>query len=149
MRVFWLGLLLLLALADQQAVNSPDNVKRIPPAGVAVPSADRAELESGLAEFKREIETLRTELKGKPALFELLPDVQIYYEAVRIALAYDEFFDAKEIPIAKTLVKQGRERARLLGEGRAPWTTQTGLVVRGYLSRIDGSVQPYGLVVPA
>ena len=25
----------------------------------------------------------------------------------------------------------------------------TGLVVRGYLSKIDGSVQPYGLVVPA
>jgi dienelactone hydrolase len=149
MRVLWLGLLLLLALADQQAVNPPDNVKRIPPAGVAVPSADRAELEAGLAEFKREIETHRAELKGKPALFELLPDVQIYYEAVRIALAYDEFFDAKEIPIAKTLIRQGRERARLLSEGRAPWATQTGLVVRGYLSRIDGSVQPYGLVVPS
>ena len=37
MRVLWLGLLLLLALADQQSVNPPDNVKRIPPAGVAVP----------------------------------------------------------------------------------------------------------------
>ena len=30
----------------------------------------------------------------------------------------------------------------------ATWTTATGLVVRGYVSRIDGSVQPYGLVVP-
>ena len=30
----------------------------------------------------------------------------------------------------------------------SPWTTATGLVVRGYLSKIDGSVQPYGLVVP-
>src|SRR5262249_56937924 len=32
--------------------------------------------------------------------------------------------------------------------GMAPWTTARGLVVRGYVSRIDGSVQPYGLVVP-
>ena len=33
-------------------------------------------------------------------------------------------------------------------EGKAPWTTATGLIVRGYVSKIDGSVQPYGLVVP-
>ena len=35
-----------------------------------------------------------------------------------------------------------------LAAGKAPWTTATGLVVRGYRSKIDGSVQPYGLVVP-
>src|SRR4030095_6195704 len=32
---------------------------------------------------------------------------------------------------------------------KAPWTTATGLVVRGYVSKIDKSVQPYGLVMPA
>ena len=41
------------------------------------------------------------------------------------------------------------QRAKALRDGQAPWTTQTGLVVRGYVSKIDGSVQPYGLVVPA
>src|SRR5690606_17291038 len=29
-----------------------------------------------------------------------------------------------------------------------PWTRQKGLVVRAYRSRIDGSVQPYGMIVP-
>src|SRR6185369_829056 len=38
---------------------------------------------------------------------------------------------------------------RALAAGQAPWTTQPGLVLRGYVSKIDGSVQPYGLVVPA
>jgi pimeloyl-ACP methyl ester carboxylesterase len=47
------------------------------------------------------------------------------------------------------LLKLGLERAKLLKEGKTPWTTATGLVVRGYVSKIDGSVQPYGLVVPA
>jgi pimeloyl-ACP methyl ester carboxylesterase len=41
------------------------------------------------------------------------------------------------------------ERAASLEKGQAPWNTATGLVVRGYQSKIDGSVQPYGLVVPA
>ena len=49
----------------------------------------------------------------------------------------------------KAFLKQGHERARRLRDGKAPWTTATGLVVRGYVSKIDGSVQPYGLVVPA
>ena len=31
---------------------------------------------------------------------------------------------------------------------QAPWASKHGLVVRGYVSRLDGSVQPYGLVVP-
>ena len=37
---------------------------------------------------------------------------------------------------------------RLLAEGKAPWAAVPGLVVRGYISKIDKSVQPYGLVIP-
>src|SRR6202030_3717406 len=39
-------------------------------------------------------------------------------------------------------------RADELAAGRAPWASATGLVVRGYISKIDKSVQPYGLVIP-
>jgi|TARA_B110000037_G_scaffold217173_1_gene277623 predicted peptidase len=35
-----------------------------------------------------------------------------------------------------------------LENGQAPWLTKKGLVVRGYRSKTDHSVQPYGLVVP-
>src|SRR6185312_5310426 len=64
-------------------------------------------------------------------------------------LQYNEFFRADEIAKAKVLLRQGEERAAQLAQGQAPWTTATGLVVRGYVSKIDKSVQPYGLVVPA
>ena len=53
-----------------------------------------------------------------------------------------------EVAKAKALLKEGRERAEQLAAGKAPWATAAGLVVRGYVSKIDGSVQPYGLVVP-
>jgi hypothetical protein len=129
--------------------NQTGEVRRIPPAGIVVPAADRAELEAGVAELGRDIESLRESLKNKPALLELLPDVQIYQNSVRYALAYDEFFKPEEVPVAKSQLRQGLERARSLREGRAPWTTETGLVARGYVSGIDGSVQPYGLVVPS
>jgi predicted esterase len=35
-----------------------------------------------------------------------------------------------------------------LAQGGMPWATQRGRVVRGFRSRIDDSVQPYGLVLP-
>jgi dienelactone hydrolase len=116
-------------------------VKPVPPPGVEVPANDRAELEAGLARLKAATE----KLKGNA----LLPDVLIYQEAVRVALQYGEFFRADEIAKAKALLRTGEERARLLANGESPWKHATGLVVRGYISKIDKSVQPYGLVVPA
>jgi pimeloyl-ACP methyl ester carboxylesterase len=137
------------AFADGPADNKEDAVRRIPKPGVTLPESDRAELQAGVERLSREIDALRGSLAKKPALLGLLPDVQVYHNAVRYALTYDEFFDPKEIAVAKSLVKQGQDRADQLRGGQAPWTTATGLVVRGYVSKIDGSVQPYGLVVPA
>ncbi len=138
-----------IARADGPADNQPDKVRRVPPPGVAIPANDRVELESGAVALGQEIDALRASLKGRPALFGLLPDVQIYHNAVRYALAHDEFYQINQVEIARGLLKQGAERAQALREGKSPWTAQTGLVARGYLSRIDGSVQPYGMVVPA
>jgi pimeloyl-ACP methyl ester carboxylesterase len=138
--------------ADGPADNVPDKVRQIPPPGVKLADADRKDLEGELVDLRKEIENLRTALKGKPALLDLLPDVQIFYEAVRSAVTYDQFYNkdvAKDLAGARKLIKQGMERAKQLRDGKAPWNTETGLVVRGYLSKIDGSVQPYGLVVPA
>lgn len=123
--------------------------RRVPPPGVEIPATDRAELETGVAALGREIELLRESLKSKPALLDLLPDVQIFQNAVRYALIYNEFFKPEEVNQAKKQLSQGLERAAALKEGKAPWTTETGLVVRGYRSKIDDSIQPFGLVVPA
>jgi len=135
--------------ADGPSDNMADKVRRIPPPGIAIAETDRAELSEGVARLGKEIEALRGELKGRPALLELLPDVQVFHKAVDWALRYDEFFKTNEVKAARTLLVLGMERAQSLRDGAAPWLTATGLVVRGYVSRIDDSVQPYGLVVPA
>ena len=134
--------------ADGPKDNLAENVRRVPPPGIKISDADREELQSGAAQLGREIEAVRSELKAKPALLSLLPDVQIYHKAVQGALTYDEFFRTNEVRSARQLLQQGAERVAQLRQGQTPWITATGLVVRGYLSRIDGSVQPYGLVIP-
>jgi hypothetical protein len=133
-------------LADGLADNDPANVRRVPKLGIEVAAEQRAELEAGLAELQTAIDALAASDDARTRA--LLPDVQIYHRAVSDALTYQEFFDPQEVTDALTLLAEGRERAAQLAAGQAPWTTATGLVVRGYVSRIDGSVQPYGLVIP-
>ncbi len=134
--------------ADGPTDNIPANVRRMPPLGIEVTADDRKELEAGLATLGQAIDRLVEKARKDAKTAELLPDVEIYRKAVRDALTYREFFNVRDIPKAKALLKEGQARASSLAEGQAPWTSQTGLVVRGYVSKIDGSVQPYGLVVP-
>ena len=153
MKRYWMfSLMLLLVLgvarADGPGDNLPDNVRRIPQPGVAVPEGDRTELQTGIDALGREITELKSSLKAKQELLDLLPDVQIYYNAARYALTYNEFFSPNEIKTGKDLLKQGMDRAGQLKQGQHSWTTQTGPVARGYISKIDNSIQPYGIVVP-
>lgn len=117
---------------------------RVPPPGLAVAEKDRVALRAGADALAKEIELLRSSPQR-----ELLPDVEIFHKAVDWALRYDEFYRSNEVGLARTLLKTGMERAKQLREGKPAWLTATGLVVRGYVSKIDGSVQPFGLVVPA
>lgn len=137
-----------LLLPSSLLAQAPATQKRTPPTGVAIPAADRSELTAGAAALAKDIEALRTKLKPNPQLLALLPDVQVFHKAVDWALRYDEFMDAKQVASAKRALAEGRDRAKALAAGQAPWTAATGPVIRGYISKIDGSVQPYGLVVP-
>src|SRR5689334_20065880 len=96
-----------IALASAQTARQP--VKPVPPPGIEVPAADRVQLQQGLERLR----SATAQLAGSP----LLPDVLIYQQAVRYALAYNEFFKADEIAKAKALLKEGEERARMLLAG--------------------------------
>jgi len=127
--------LLALSIYAQAPQNKP-----LPAPGIPVPEADKRQLRAGLDRLGAKLDAL----KGNPHL----ADVLIFHKAVRFALDGNEFFRQEQIFRAKELLRIGSERADELSRGDAPWTRATGLVVRGYTSKIDGSVQPYGLVVP-
>ena len=134
------------AVADGPADNQAEKVRPIPPVGIEVPEGERDDLEDLQDKLQAVIDELAQRKDART--FELLPDVRIYHNAVADALKYRELFKPQEIGIALSLLKEGLARAEQLKAGQAPWTTATGLVPRGYVSKIDGSVQPYGLVIP-
>ena len=112
--------------ADGPADNVPEKVRRVPPPGIAISETDRAELRAGVAELGKEIDALRAELNSKPAMQELLPDVQIFHNAVRYALNYGEFYKTNQTQVARDFFRQAHERAQLLRAGNAAWGTAPG-----------------------
>ena len=136
--------------ANAPAASPAQNrqTKQLPPPGVAIPDKDRAELTAGVESLGKEIAALKFS-KLAAGMSDLIPDVEIFHKAVDWPLRYNEFYNVKEVGTARDLLKEGMARAAALKEGKAPWTIKTGPVVRGFRSAIDGSVQPYGVVVPA
>ncbi|MES2376931.1 MAG: hypothetical protein V4553_10150 [Bacteroidota bacterium] len=128
------------------AQQSAPTIKRIPPEGVQVSDNDRDELGANLLALGKAIDGLKQ--RKDPFITNLLPDVQIYYKAIDYAIKYQEFFSQKDAAAGKKILLEGLARAKNLADKQAPWATQKGEVVRGYISKIDGSVQPYGVTVP-
>ncbi len=140
------------AMADGPADNEADKVRPVPPPGISVPPEDAARLQAALAQLDSQLAGLRDPLREKPALLAQLPDVEIYAKAVRYALQYNEFFNPGEIEIADKLLARGQDLANQLAKGEGleagqKYETRTGRV-HAYVSKIDGSIQPYRIVIP-
>lgn len=132
--------------ADGPDDNRPDSVRPVPPPGIDIAAADAAELSEGARRLGEAIEALRPRLDAQAR--GRLPDVQVLQKAVDWAIRYREIHRTNEIAIGRELLAEGWRRLGALADGRTPWLARPGPVALGYLSRIDGSVQPYGLIIP-
>ena len=87
-----------------------------------------------------------------------LPEVDVFARAVELAVKQDLFFKKDHVQQAMKLlddanarmdlVQQGKRGLELLGWDGKP-SPDPILLVGGFRSKIDDSVQPYGLVIPA
>src|SRR5579872_948270 len=76
-------------------------------------------------------------------------DMDIFHKGVVWALRYDTKFTDADIALLQKALQRGRQRAEALAADKQPWQDKKGRLVRGYVSAVDGSTQPYGLIVPA
>jgi len=132
--------------ADGPKDNLLDQVRPVPPLGIELSETDRQELLEGQKRLYSQIATLKKSNDART--LALIPDVEIFARAIRDSVAHRELFSKRDVTSAIKVLAEGLNRAESLQKGEAPWTKQTGLVVRGYRSRIDQTVQPYGLEIP-
>ncbi|HEV3189732.1 MAG TPA: hypothetical protein VGY54_04500, partial [Polyangiaceae bacterium] len=116
------------------------------------PSAEeQASLRDGIKGLETAIASLERRLReatATPAHEDLKADVGVYLKAGRWVTRFGEFFLQNDVRNTLQVLAQGLERARELEAGEHPWTSAEGSSIRGYVSRVDGSVQPYALILP-
>lgn len=123
--------------------NRTDQVRPIPPVGMELP-ADVTEvlvnqfeaLNKGLAAWR----------ESEPDTSESIwPDIAIFPRAVSLALSLQQFYDPQDVERAKQLLHVGRQRLDFAKRGQTPWLEEPGVVFRGFVSALDGTVQPYAV----
>jgi predicted esterase len=129
--------LLLLSFSYAQEIKSIP--RKIPPQGISLS-------EKSLKQIKSELNKLETQLNKIE--HPLKADVEIYFKAVSFAVKNGEFYNKKDAAKALALIKTGLARCKNLKAGSAPWKNSKGVFCRGFISKIDGSAQPYGIEIP-
>ena len=124
-------------------------VPQFPPLGAGVSAEEKATLQSSVDQLSGKVAALKRKYPtGQMA--DRVADVEVYLEAVRRPLKYDERLYAGRggtpVAVAVQTLATGHERAERLESGQTPWMMESG--VRGFYSRIDGSAQPYILTMP-
>jgi pimeloyl-ACP methyl ester carboxylesterase len=160
------------AIADGPADNRVDNVRPIPSLGIEIPP-DRAEALISRCQAVRQqwatlIQQTRDELASAKryqkaaietrlaALKALEPEVLVFPRAVELALEFNQFYKPNEFDHADALLAEANRRIERASQN-ATWAHVVGLgsgeaqqlVVGGHRSNIDGSFQPYAVVIPA
>jgi pimeloyl-ACP methyl ester carboxylesterase len=106
---------------------------------------EKRTIEKKLTELASRVHALAAR-KAEPVL---VADVDIYRKAAEYILRFPEEFATKTFTTNTiSVLDTGLKRAGELEAGTPAWPKRKGHVVRGYVSRVDGSVQPYGLTIP-
>ncbi|HND53416.1 MAG TPA: prolyl oligopeptidase family serine peptidase, partial [Pirellulaceae bacterium] len=80
---------------------------------------------------------------------DLEADVAIFAKGVEWAKRYEPKIEGKDAALVEKATALHAARRDELAAGKSSWTARKGKVARGYKSKIDGSVQPYGMIVPS
>ncbi|MFN5102404.1 MAG: prolyl oligopeptidase family serine peptidase, partial [Planctomycetota bacterium] len=142
-----LGTLTCRLLGDGPADNQVENIRPIPPVGIEVPAEVRESLSKALEPLKKSIDELSQ--SKDPRIQSQLPDAEIFYRAVSLALSENGFFDPADFDRAKSLIEEGKRRCEGIRANACDWTwisQSPYITVRGFRSKLDGTVQPYGVV---
>lgn len=110
-----------------------------------LPEPERQQVLAELALLRQKLATLR----GDEAIrSDAWADANVFVKGVIWANDFGPVNDAHGRDLIQTGLRRARERVDALAAGRQPWANRTGAVARGFVSNVDGSTQPYGLIVP-
>jgi len=110
------------------------------------PESLTAEQQQTLDQELRTLQEMLDSLHDRPR--GDVADAAIFHKGVVWALRYDRKFSPKDVALLQQAIARGQERAAAMAADIRPWSARQGKLALGYVSRVDDSVQPYGVIVP-
>ena len=140
--------------ADGPADNQAANVRPIPPVGNELSPDAKASLTQRCKALRSQWGKLM-QAETEDRIEALACEVLVFPRAVELAIEFHQFYQPRDAEIAMRLLKEAERRLEIVRSG-GTWEDVVGLadgrtqqlIVGGFSSKIDGSYQPYALVVP-
>lgn len=136
---------------DGPADNHPNQVRPIPPPGIAIPEATRTQLLQRTA-------AIRQSVAQQPGDEDDAAQVLVFARAIEMTLETGMVYSEQELAQLDQVLEEGERRAVRWSQGDRGWKllgldtpdqARPTLLVGGFVSKIDQSIQPFGLVIPA
>jgi len=138
------------ALAKDIVRNKFDRlIRRVDDPRTKTLYVSRSDLQTFLDEIQGDLQDLRS-TKAINTVFDtgVVADIEVFVKGAQWATRYETDGKPTDQSLSKKAIARFSERVKSLAGDKTPWATKRGRVVRGYVSAVDGSVQPYGLIVP-
>jgi dienelactone hydrolase len=159
----------ILTLADGPSDNKPTEVRQIPPPGIRLTDA-------ALSNLSTKLDGLRATLAKHSGIPDLaLAEAEVFVRAVELAIELDSFYSEGDFENAQKLLEFASRRIEAIvasptKAGVPAWlraelssnvpatperakpenvAKDSRLIVGGFRSKLDGSIQPYAVVIPA
>ena len=147
-------LVIFCVLLAHQSILLAENYKKLPPAGIEIQDSERTQLAHRIKDLRIRADLLSKSV-GEPDKWH--PDVEVLIRAVDLAVRFDGFYREKEVMDANDLLDEAERRLEAVARGtrgitllgfRKDLLDAPQTLIGGFQSRIDDSVQPYGIVLP-
>ena len=155
------------ACGDGPADNRTDQTRPIPPVGIDIPpttletlawrcQAIRTQWQAFLDRNRQNVASKQKTAGADQHIESLTSEILVFPRAVELAIEFGQFYKPKDPELASQLLDEAAHRVKIVEQG-GDWADIVGLgdgkkpqlIIGGYESKIDGSYQPYGLVLPS
>jgi hypothetical protein len=145
------GLVAVAEPATLVAQDKKDDKKKQPKADpkTFIPDAETLKaIKDKTDELRKSVAALKAK-KAKKLADDVLIEVEIYLKAAENIVRFEEWLHKDSIKWAQQTLDLGLARAKQAEGGKAVWRDAPGKwVLRAYRSSIDGSIQPYAVLLP-
>ena len=131
--------------------TSSANTLSAPAALTAPAGEDQPLIVSAAKQLQEKLTRLRAGFDPllEPAKADRFADADVFHKGITWALRYETKLTTNDLALLKKALTRGQQRADALSANTQPWAARKGKVVRGFISAVDGSTQPYGVIIPA